>query len=57
MKVPKAMPRALAKSMAPEVTQSPALSLTARPGDGGIRTRKVAILVADGTSARRLFGV
>ena len=28
----------------PEVTASPALSLFARPGDGGIRTRKVAIL-------------
>jgi catalase len=32
----------------PEVAESPALSLTARPGHGGIRTRKVAILVADG---------
>lgn len=27
---------------------SPALSLTARPGDAGIRTRHVAILVANG---------
>ena len=32
----------------PEVVTSPALSLTALPGDGGIRTRKVAILAADG---------
>ncbi|HRQ59384.1 MAG TPA: catalase [Azoarcus taiwanensis] len=48
VKVPEAMPRALAKSTPPEVVKSPALSLTARPGDGGIRTRKVAILVADG---------
>jgi catalase len=30
------------------VDRSPALSLFARPGDGGIRTRRVAILVADG---------
>jgi catalase len=30
------------------VKRSQALSLTARPGDGGIRTRKVAILIADG---------
>ena len=32
----------------PEVTTSPALSLFARPGDGSIRARRVAILVADG---------
>jgi catalase len=33
---------------APELEASPALSLTARPGEPNIRTRKVAILVADG---------
>jgi catalase len=32
----------------PEVTESPALSLLARPGDGSIAGRKVAILVAPG---------
>jgi catalase len=32
----------------PEVKKSPALSLFARPGDGSVRTRRVAILVADG---------
>jgi catalase len=48
MAMPKPMPRALAKSPKPEVTQSPSLSLLARPGDGGIRTRKIALLVADG---------
>ena len=32
----------------PEVTQSPALSLFAGPGEQGIRTRRIAILVADG---------
>ena len=31
-----------------EVELSPALSLFARPGDGSIRTRRVAIFVADG---------
>ncbi|HVF34380.1 MAG TPA: catalase [Candidatus Saccharimonadia bacterium] len=46
--VPAAMPRALARTPKPEVSLSPALSLTARPGDGGVRTRKVAILVANG---------
>ena len=34
-----------------EVTQSKALSLFARPGDGSIRGRRVAILVANGVSA------
>ena len=48
MAVPPCLPRALAKPAKPEVTHSPALSLTALPGDGGIRTRKIAILVAPG---------
>ena len=42
------MPKVLQTAPAPEVTQSPTLSLTARPGDGNIRTRKVAILVGPG---------
>ena len=46
--VPAPLPRALPNPPKPEVAVSPALSLTARPGDGSIRTRKVAILVADG---------
>ncbi|MDO9033319.1 MAG: catalase, partial [Hydrogenophaga sp.] len=50
--VPKAMPKALAHPMAPEVTTSAALSLMALPGDGGIRTRSVAILVADGVDGK-----
>ena len=48
MDLPEPMPRVLEKPPAPEVTVSPPLSLMARPGDGGIRSRKVAILVADG---------
>ncbi|WP_233167474.1 catalase [Xylophilus sp. ASV27] len=46
LELPAPMPRALEQPRAPEVTVSPALSLLARPGDGGIATRKVAILVA-----------
>ena len=46
--VPPALPRALAQPAAPEVSHSPALSLTALPGKGGVRTRKVAILAAHG---------
>ena len=47
----------------PEVTQSKALSLFARPGDGSIRARRIAIIVADGVvgdggrSAGRAAGV
>jgi catalase len=48
MALPEPMPRVLPKPPKPEVTTSPALSLLARPGDGSIRTRKIAILVADG---------
>ena len=47
--MPAPMPRATSTPFAPEVDVSPALSLFARPGDGSIRTRRVAILVADGT--------
>ena len=57
MAVPAAMPRALAKPTAPEITHSPALSLTALPGDGGIRTRKVAILAADGAIGASIAAV
>jgi catalase len=46
--VPAALPKALDKPPKPEVKRSPALSLMAIPGDGGIRTRKIAILAADG---------
>ncbi|MEY4549675.1 MAG: hypothetical protein RL685_5870 [Pseudomonadota bacterium] len=48
MSMPKPLPRALKRAPDPEVTASPALSLFARPGDGSIRTRRIAILVADG---------
>ncbi len=46
--LPTPMPKALARDITPEVRASPSLSLFARPGDGSIRTRRVAILVADG---------
>jgi catalase len=51
MALPDPLPRAC-EPPAPEVEVSPALSLTARPGDGGAATRKVAILVAEGVDAR-----
>ncbi|HEX2870912.1 MAG TPA: catalase [Polyangiaceae bacterium] len=48
MELPKPMPKVLKSVPAPEVSVSPALSLFARPGDGSIATRRIAILVADG---------
>jgi len=48
--LPAALPRALAKPAKPEVTVSPTLSLLARPGDGSIQGRKVAVLVAPGVA-------
>jgi catalase len=50
MPLPRAMPRVM-EPPRPEVTSSPALSLTHRPGDGSIRGRKVAILTAPGVDA------
>jgi catalase len=47
-RLPDALPRAIARPSKAEVTRSPTLSLLARPGEEGIRTRKVAILVAGG---------
>ncbi|HVL09419.1 MAG TPA: catalase [Burkholderiaceae bacterium] len=51
MPLPEPMPRATAVEVTPEVEVSPALSLLARPGDGGIATRQVAVLVADQVNA------
>jgi catalase len=48
IELPEPLPRVLARPTKPEVTVSPSLSLTARPGDGSIRTRRVAVLVANG---------
>lgn len=48
MPLPDAMPKAIAEPQAPEVTVSPALSLTALPGECGIRSRQIAVLVDDG---------
>jgi len=47
---PEPLPRALNNPLQPEVNNSPPLSLTARPGDGTITARKVALLIAAGVS-------
>ena len=48
IELPDAMPRALDQVPKAEVKSSAALSLLALPGKGGIETRKIAILIADG---------
>ncbi len=48
MEVPEAMPKAVADPQPPEVTVSPALSLMTLPGERGIRTRQIAVLVENG---------
>ena len=49
--MPDPLPKVLQKKVRAEVTESKALSLFARPGDGSIRGRRIAIIVADGVSA------
>jgi catalase len=55
--LPEPLPKALQRPVAPEVSCSPALSLTARPGDGSIRTRNVAILVANGVDGQAILAM
>ncbi|MDR6599346.1 catalase [Achromobacter deleyi] len=57
MVLPEPLPRAAAQPPAPEIEVSPALSLTARPGDGGVATRKVAILAAEGVDGAAVAAV
>ena len=55
--LPEPLPRVLENPAKPEVTSSPALSLTALPGETGVRTRKVAILVADGVEGTAIVSL
>ncbi len=52
--MPAPMPKVMTREVTPEISVSPALSLFARPGDGSIRTRRVAILVADGCDGKSI---
>jgi catalase len=49
--LPDPLPLVAKSSGKPEVTRSDALSLLARPGADGIRTRRVALILADGADA------
>ena len=55
--MPAPMPKVLTRDVTPEVSVSQSLSLFARPGDGSIRTRRVAVLVADGCDGTALVAV
>ena len=57
MALPPALPRVLENPTPPEVTLSAALSLTALPGNGGIQTRKVALLAANGVRGETLLAI
>jgi catalase len=48
IELPEPMPRAMKNAPKAEISLSPALSLQALPGDGGIATRKIAIVLVDG---------
>jgi catalase len=55
--MPEPLPLALANPAPAEVERSPALSLLARPGDGSLKGRKVAILVAPGVEGKSVSAV
>jgi catalase len=55
--LPEPLPRAIDRPAAAEIDRSPALSLMARPGDGSIKGRKVAIFVAPGVDAASVDSV
>jgi catalase len=50
--LPEPLPKSMKRTPKPEVESSEALSLFARPGVEGIKTRHVAILVANGVDAK-----
>jgi catalase len=51
MSLPNPMPKAIKRPVKSEILTSRPLSLMALPGAGGVATRKVAILIADGIDA------
>ena len=57
MELPPPLPKALDRAPKPEVQKSPALSLLARPGEEGIKTRKVAIIVANGVNGKAALDI
>jgi catalase len=54
MQLPGPLPRAIERVPKAEVKQSSFLSLRVRPGEAGVQTRRVAILIADGVEGEPL---
>ena len=52
--LPEPLPKLIDPAPSAEVEVSPSLSLLARPGHAGIKTRRIAILVADGVDTAAL---
>lgn len=52
--LPEPLPKVLERAPKPEVQTSGALSLFARPGVEGIKTRKIALLVAEGVDGEAI---
>jgi catalase len=57
LEMPPPLPKAGPKVSAPEVGASPALSMFARPGESGVRSRRIALLLADGCDAASMIRV
>ncbi len=57
MPLPEPMPYAAPPVKKPEVKRSPGLSLEARPGNGRVLGRRVALLVADGVEAKGMRAI
>lgn len=57
MTLPEPMPKALKRNVKSEVEASPSLSLLSSPGQAGIVTRRVAIMVADGVVGRAVESI
>jgi catalase len=55
IELPEPQPMVMPRQRKPEVSNSRPLSLFARPGDGGIATRRIAIFVADGVAGDSLL--
>jgi catalase len=55
--LPEPLPKVLQKTPKVEIERSGALSLLARPGEEGIKTRKVAILIAPGVDGKTALAV
>lgn len=55
--LPEPMPRAIKRTPKPEVTISKALSLLALPGDGGVASRRIAMLIANGVEGESITAV